>query len=152
MTLIVKPCKFRDIAENYNFKDLCDEYGNSGEASINGLPIKVNTEHYYKMENAEFLTSVGAFLDNKLIGFVLMQTSVFPHHSRKISVIDAIYVQKDSRNTGAGLALMQQAEDLAECYGSSGIIYSSPIDGSLDKILTKKKYGAIRKLFYKSFK
>lgn len=147
--LTIRLIAIDDIEHAPNVVELCSEY--LGESGVPGLPqISVDFEAYRNAERAGLLSSVGAFAGGALIGFILTSTSVMPNYGVKVAVINAFFVLKPHRKTGAGLRLLHEAEKLAIESGAAGVLIGCPKDGALSGVLERKHYSDVNRLFFKA--
>lgn len=148
--MIICPVKVESIFKSAESNILRDEY--IEECAIAGLPRPHEKEcAYYAMEQNGALYSFGAYKNKELIGFIIMIAPIMPHYGRMITVIDSIFVASKHRKSGAGLALIRQAETLAKSINSPGIFMSAPVNSRLEKLLPRIKYRPTNTVFFKSF-
>jgi GNAT superfamily N-acetyltransferase len=133
-----------------NFGALLDEY--AAESAIHGLPHpKAKMELYKLMETTGVLEAVGAWADDKLIGFITVTTCVLPHYGEYISATESFFVSKAERSTGAGLRLLRAAECIARRLNAKGLLISAPIGGTLAEVLELTDYRETNRVFFKGF-
>lgn len=130
----VRQCAADEIIGAPNLDELLAEY--AGESSIVGLPDhNAQFASYKALEQAGVLAVYGAFVDEKLVGFVTILTSILPHYGRAVSITESFFVAKAYRGTGAGLKLLRAAEDHAVRVQSPGLLISTPAGGTLERVL-----------------
>ena len=118
--------------------DLLREYAK--ECGIAGLPKpKAEWLTYARLEHHGALHVVGAYLDDELVGFCHVLVSLNPHYSRLLAVTESLFVAAAHRGTGAGLALLREAESIARERGAAGLLISAPTGGSLAAVLERSK-------------
>ena len=116
------------IAGAAEFAALAAEY--AAEAAIDGLPPPAaKMETYRQLEAVGVLRAFSARLDGYLVGFITVLTPVLPHYGVPIAVSESFFVAATHRRTGAGLRLLQAAEDEARALGSPGLLVSAPFGG-----------------------
>ena len=131
------------------FPALAAEY--AAECAIAGLPpptAKMKT--YRQLEAAGMLQIFAAFDDaGGLIGLITVLAPVLPHYSVPVAVSESFFVARAHRRTGAGLALLRAAEDLARELGSPGLLVSAPFEGDLFRVLPRRGYAETNRVFFK---
>ncbi len=151
MSAIVRKCTVDEIEAASAFESLLASY--AAESAIEGLPPpKAKMELYRRLESAGSIQSFGAFLEDDLIGLLLVLTTILPHYSDFVSVIESFFVSPLQRKTGAGLKLLREAELFAKGIGSKGLLISAPSGGSLADVLEKMDgYRETNRVFFRSF-
>lgn len=121
------------------------------ESSIAGLPAPMpHRDTYELLEASGRLTLYTAEVNGRLVGFLLLLTSINPHYGAQLSVVESYFVASHARAAGAGLALLHQAEARARVNGSAGLLLSAPLDSQLDKVLTRMdSYRATNRVYFK---
>jgi GNAT superfamily N-acetyltransferase len=116
------------------FRQLLREY--AAESAIAGIdPGEPRIDIYEMLESAGAITVLASYDNGELSGFLCLLVSILPHFGVKVATTESYFVTKEKRHTGAGLALLREAETLAKELGASCILVSAPIGGRLDKIL-----------------
>jgi GNAT superfamily N-acetyltransferase len=139
-----------EIFDAPNIKELLDEY--AAESSIHGLPHpKAKVDLYKQLETVGILYAIGAFLEETLIGFILVVSPVIPHYSEKISTTESFFVAKEYRKTGAGTKLRLAAEKYAKEICALGLLISAPIGSVLAEVLPRAGYKETNRVFFRSF-
>lgn len=82
---------------------------------------------------------IGAYLDDILVGFCHVLVSLNPHYSALLAVTESLFVAAAHRGTGAGLALLREAENVARERGAAGMLVSAPTGGTLAAVLEHSK-------------
>lgn len=149
--LITEQCTIADLANAPNIAALMDEY--AAETSIKGMPPhNAKQELYEQIEASGSLSVYRALLDGVLVGFLLLLTPVLPHYGVYISTTESFFVTKPARTSGAGIQLLKTAEHRARELGSSGLLVSAPLGGSLANWLeVHKEYSTVNRVFFRSF-
>ena len=112
----------------------------SQECGIAGLPKpKAEWLTYARFEYYGALHVIGAYFDGILVGFCHVLVSLNPHYSAPLAVTESLFVAAAHRGTGAGLALLREAEAIARQRGAVGLLVSAPTGGSLAAVLERSK-------------
>lgn len=112
----------------------------AAESAIAGLPVpKAEWLTYARMEHHGALHVIGAYIDGQLVGFCNVLVSLSPHYSVLIAVTESLFVSPSHRSTGAGLALLREAENVARERGAAGLLVSAPTGGTLAAVLERSK-------------
>ena len=147
--LVIKKCTASEVIHNHAFPALRAEY--AAESAVRGLPDPAEKEAMYQlMEANEAFQLFGAFLGAELIGFVAVLAPVLPHYGRVIAITESLFVAAAHRKTGAGMALIRQAERYAREIGSPGLFVSAPSGGRLCAILPRIGYRETNRAFLKT--
>lgn len=146
--VVVRKCTVAEIEDNINFSALAREY--SDECAIAGLPHPdEKIAAYRSIEKSGAFHIYGAFLANRLVGFVAVLTPIIPHYGVAIAVTESLFVAKDHRKRGAGIKLLRAAENHAREAGSPGILVSAPSGGQLMKVLPHLGYRETNRAFFR---
>lgn len=147
---MIRTITVAEAKANPFFPTLAREYAE--ECKLAGLPHPDEKIACYEaIENTPYFTAFGAFSGEKLVGLVVVLTSVIPHYGVSISVTESLFVAKAYRHTGAGLKLLQAAEKHAKAKGSPGLLVSAPYGGTLAAVLPRRGYRATNTIFFKEF-
>jgi GNAT superfamily N-acetyltransferase len=92
-------------------------------------------EMYLAMEKAGMLTCFGAYAGSELVGFVSVIVSVMPHNGNLVATVESLYAAPERRHTGAGNALMAEAERHARAAGCVCLTYTARVGSRLETIL-----------------
>lgn len=150
MILSIRQSTVSEIFGSENIEILLDEYAN--ESAIAGLPHpKAKIDLYHHLESVDAIYIIGAFLNDILIGFILILSPVLPHYSAKVSVSESFFVAEKHRKTGAGLRLLKAGEDYAKKICSLGLLVSTPYGGNLAEIMPRLGYSETNRVFFKGF-
>lgn len=131
---------------------LCREYAE--ESAIYGLPDpqeKLAAYQALEAGGSDVFCAYGAFLDDMLIGFIVLLTPVLPHYGVAVAVAESLFVGKAHRKTGAGTLLIRRAEQRAREMRSPGMLFSSPSGGRLSVLLPRIGYRETNRVFFKEF-
>jgi GNAT superfamily N-acetyltransferase len=106
------------------------------ECSTEGLPrFSPHQDLYEHIERAGALHMLGAFHEERLIGFLVMLVSMNPHYSVPLAVTESWFVAPEHRATGAGLILYRTAKQLARDFGAKALFVSAPSGGKLAGVM-----------------
>ena len=152
MRIVVRRITVEEAFNSQGFSDLCKEYAH--EAAIAGLPDpqeKLSAYQVLEASGSDAFCVFGAFLGDRLVGFVVLLTPVIPHYGIAVAVAESLFVGWDYRRTGAGLLLIRQAEKRALELGSPGMLFSAPSGGRLAVLLPRIGYRETNRVFMKGF-
>jgi GNAT superfamily N-acetyltransferase len=134
-----------------NTAGLLAEY--AAESSISGMPpINTDSKTYIAMERSGCLQAIGAFKGDKLIGVIVLLTSVLPHYSALTTVTESFFVMKKYRKGGLGLKLLKAGEQYARDRGAVGMLVSAPAGGNLERVAPRMGYQHSNTIFFKGFR
>ena len=127
---------------------LIKEYAN--ESSIDGLPAPDPAWNMYDaMEQNGFMHTYGVFVDDVMVGFLIMLVAANPHYNRLLATTESFYVHPDYRNHGRGMKLLRHAEEEATKLGAIGFLVSAPAGGRLAKVMPRVGYRRTNEAFFK---
>jgi GNAT superfamily N-acetyltransferase len=153
MSAIAAEVRQISVAEafaNKEFPALCREYAE--ESALAGLPApqeKLSAYQALEAGGSEAFSVYGAFLGDRLIGFIALLTPVLPHYGTTIAVAESLFVGRAHRKSGAGMLLIRQAEKRARELGSPGMLFSAPSGGRLAVLLPRIGYRETNRVFLK---
>lgn len=149
-TITIRLCAASELLDAPNRYELWDEY--AAESAIGGMPKPdVHIDTYKMLESAGALQLIGAFDDDKLIGFISLLSNKLPHYGVLMTVSESFFVAKSHRKSGAGLRLLREAERYALSVGSPGLLVSAPSGGRLAGVLPNVGYAETNRVFFKRF-
>jgi GNAT superfamily N-acetyltransferase len=103
--------------------------------------LNLDVEAFFLLEDKGFLISLGAFIDNSLIGYSISAFVPDMHDRSKLLCInDAIFILEDYRNGSIGIKLIKETETLAKARGAYALIWHAKVGTALDKLLPKLSY------------
>ena len=147
-SITIRPCTASEVINSPEFPALRAEY--AAESAVRGLPDPAEKEAMYQLMEANGAFQLfGAFLGAELVGFVAVLAPVLPHYGIPIAVTESLFVAAAHRKTGAGMALIRQAERHARAIGSPGLLVSAPSGGRLCAILPRIGYHETNRAFLK---
>ena len=134
----IRHIQYTDILTAGNSAELLDEY--SCECSIPEIGHTCpQAQMYNRMETSGLMHCFGAFDGNLLIGFAAILIYVLPHYGVKVASVESLFVSKDHRPSGMGIALIKCIEQDAKSNGCTAILYSAPVSSQLEKVLSMRK-------------
>jgi GNAT superfamily N-acetyltransferase len=137
------------IESEDNFQDILAQY--AAESSIDGLPKPfARMQTYKKLEESGSLKILASYVDEILVGFITILTTNLPHYDSVVSVCESFFVLPEYRNTGAGIKLLKNAEQLSKSVGALGLLISAPTGGILCDVLPHVGYIETNKVFFRS--
>ena len=148
MRPVIRTCTASELEQAPNFKDLLVEYAAESAFQPLGEPEPVPAA-YHRMEEAGILHILGAYLDGGLVGFLAFMVSTHLRYGKPLASIDLYFITKPARKSGAGLALLREAERLAGSLGAAGLMVGSPVGGNLAVVLPRVGYKATHQVFFR---
>lgn len=134
--LDVRQCKVAEIFGDENFSEISHAY--SEECALAGLPIPVpHAETYQTLESfcGQAFVVLGAFHENRLVGFIVLMTAINPHYGQLFCSSESFFVLPCFRKTGAGFRLLNEARRIAKERGAIALKVSAMVGSKLDEIL-----------------
>lgn len=95
---------------------------------------------YYALEKVGVLFPLAAVDADRLVGFALPIIAPPPHYGVLAGTLESFFVAAGDRKTGAGLALLAAAEDLARERGALALLVVAPVGSALDAVLAERPY------------
>ena len=139
----------KELFAEPSFSALLQEYAE--ECALDGLPVTVSEDIYYKMEESGLIALIAAFDDDKLLGFVSVLVTVLPKYSLPVASTESFFVSAKYRRTGAGLRLLRAAEKLAVAKGAVGMLVSAPSGSRLAEVAPRSGYEESNRVFFRRF-
>lgn len=140
------PVDYAEIFEAPNSPTLFKEY--AAECMVDDYAPQRNM--YEAMSKSEILHCFGCHIADELIGFISIITSVMPHNGKKLSTIESVFVTSTQRDSGAGEALLLEAERFSKESGSVALTCSPRIGSRLEKVLMRRSgYNPTHTIFTK---
>lgn len=136
---MIKPFSFKEYLPRLKelFVDHWEEIASNKETRN----LNVAEDLFISLEQQGSLLSLGAFVDEKLIGYSINIFNIDPHDKEKILCInDALYVVPLFRNGSTGIKLIKETEKVAKESGAYATIWHAKPDSSLNKLLIKLDY------------
>lgn len=144
----IDKCSFADLETDPGWEGLLAEYADEG--SIRGAPRpKCQPEMYRHLEALGLVHIYRARVGTRLVGFVILLTTVLPHYGVLFGVTESFFVAKAHRITGAGVKLLCMAEARAEEMKCIGLLVSAPYEGKLFELLPRLGYVEASRVFFR---
>lgn len=136
--LSIRPYSIAELEQAPNVGELLAEY--AAEGITEGLgPVVAQWWLYRKMEESGLLHTIGAFLDDTLVGFITMVVMQRPHYEALIASYESYFVAEHARKSGAGLALLCAAEELGKSLGAVGLFVNAAVGSRTDDFFAAKR-------------
>ena len=150
MDTIIRLCKVADIEQAFETADLLTAYAR--ESAIPELGQgSAQFATYYALEQAGMLRVLGAYLGDKLVGFIAILVSELPHYGCLVATTESFFVSPSARKGGVGMMLLANAEALAESVGAKGMLVSAPTGGRLERVMSRSStYQQTNSVFFKA--
>jgi len=146
---MISKVSFKDLHEAPNFNDLLEEYIDESANPLLPSP-KYQVDTYYALESAGVLHCLASYTqDSVLSGFLTLIVTPMPHYGAIIAASESYFVGGAYRQSGAGLKLLDAAEDLAKELGAAGVLVSAPVGGKLEEVLPRAGYAHTNQLFFR---
>ena len=104
---------------------------------------------YQALMDQGALVVLGAFDADRLIGFLAVVVTVLPHFGVRMACTESYFVASAARNTGAGLALLREAQAVAQAAEAHGLLVSAPEGSRLARVLAATDYKPSHRVFFK---
>ena len=128
----IRQTSIAEIVSSASYEAMISAY--AAESAIVGVPeCKPNINTYLAMESAGLLHCFGAFVDDDLVGMLLMTVSQVPQYGCDMASIVIFYVSDECRKGGTGKHLIDAAESIARHRGAVAILMGAPANGRLAK-------------------
>ena len=135
----VRRCTVDELESAPNFAAVLAEYEAESAAPEVG-PVNAQMDVYRALEAADKFYLIASFdTDGNIAGFIAILAVVVPHYGVLTTTVESFFVAKEHRCTGLGLSLLNEAERLATTLGSKAMLVSAPVNGALDRVMTKRK-------------
>ncbi len=148
----IRPIGVAEAFVTPGFNALCREY--AAESALAGLPDpqeKLSAYQALEAGGSSAFCAYGAFLGERLIGFVALLTPILPHYGVAVAVAESLFVGGEYRKSGAGMLLIRRAEKRAKEMRSPGLLFSAPSGGRLALLLPRIGYRETNRVFLKGF-
>tara|TARA_R110000868_G_C10635668_1_gene743621 strand:+ start:181 stop:633 length:453 start_codon:yes stop_codon:yes gene_type:complete len=149
--MIVFQVPFAQLWGAPNIGEMLNEY--AAESALDGMPKPIpHLDSYLLLVKANLLTTICAFQDEKIVGFLLLLVNTLPHYSVPIATIESFFVKKEHRATGAGLKLLSCAGDIAKGKGAAGMLISAAVNSDFDRLMSALMlYKKTHNTYFRSF-
>jgi GNAT superfamily N-acetyltransferase len=128
----------------YGLQDLFEQHFEEVYQGANPFPPKPDIEMYGKMESVGMAFGLFAYYEEIIVGYSVCFLA--PNmHSRGFLTCnnDVLFVDPLFRDTPLGLRLIKETEKKAKEKGASMIVWNTPLNTSLVKILPRLGYNCI---------
>lgn len=143
----VKDVPVRAIYSSPEFEQIVREYSEeSGNPDLGcGCPA---LDFYERMEGSGALRCAAAYEGDRIIGFVIVVTTLYPHFGKLVGTVESIWLSREHRAGGAGIRLIRKAQDMAREMGAVGIYFGAR-SGSRLAQLYGRLFTPMNTLFWK---
>ena len=132
----IRPCTIADLVAAPNLQALLAEY--AAESALQDLgAAHAQIDTYHQLEAVGAIHPLAAYDAGELIGFLILLISPLPHFGKIAGSSESFFVTASHRRTGAGQALLQAAEQLAQELGAAGMFVSAPADSRLARVMSR---------------
>lgn len=137
-----------EIEGSPEFAAMVPDY--AAESQIGGMPpANPQWETYHTLESLGLLHVFTATFEGRMIGYLSLIVSVLPRYGVPIVVTESYFVSRGHRKSGAGLKLLEAAEQKTRDLGATVILVSAPSEGALARVLPRKGYRETSRVFFK---
>lgn len=145
----IRTCRAVELELAPTFPALMAEYlAESGRAITADPSPQIAT--YKAGEAAGTMRFAGAWAGDELVGMMVVALQVVPHFGMTVAMTETLFVSAKVRKTGAGMAMLKLADEMARDAGAVGVIVSAPVGGVLSKILPRSGFKHTNELFFKA--
>lgn len=150
--MIVTTVPFEELEHAPNLHDMLDEY--SIESRLSGMPPPIpHMDSYHLLVKADLLTTLCAYEEDTIIGFLLLLVNMMPHYSTPVATVESFFVPQAHRSTGAGLKLLIAAQKIAQEKGAAGILVAAAVNSDFDRLMSSMySYTKSHNAYFRSFK
>lgn len=132
------------------FEALCDEYRAESLRNPDMMGALPDREGYTRMVDAGLLFPLGVFVGGNLVGLcAVMVTPVLHFGGEVIASTETLFVSEAHRAGGAGMKLLNAAEQVAIASGAGGLYVTAPVGGRLERILPHVGYHETNRVFFR---
>lgn len=117
--------QFLDVVRAY-----ADECGNP---TLGSKPDP-QLDQYRLLASTGMLHAVGAYVDDNLVGLVMVLLHRSMHYGTLNAIIESLYVKPTYRRYGTGAKLIHTAERLAKELDATAILLAAPVNGPLERV------------------
>lgn len=144
----IHKCTFLELEALAGYRALVVEYAEEGR--IPGMPApQFDPRKYRQLCEIGVLHTRICMVDECLIGFVLVLTTILPKYSVEVAITEAFFVGKAHRMSGAGLRLLRVAEAIAAERAGGRLLVSAPFGGALAEVLPRLGYTETNRIFFR---
>lgn len=117
---------------------LAAEHQAETESHLSQYKPHLNRNMYKALADDDLLFCVGAFVDNRMIGYCLAYTCLHQHYDIIVGIHDALYVSPKYRKGRLALRMMKMVEQEAAKKGAKMFFWTAKPDSQFDRILKLK--------------
>lgn len=133
MSLIqIKPTSVAQIQAASNIDVLLEAYAQESALSVMPEPMP-DWDSYVAMEESGGIIAHGAYVDDALVGFMVIMMCYAAQYSASIGNTMAIFVLPEYRKFGTGKKLVDSVADAAFTHGMAALAIGAPSDSRLAK-------------------
>lgn len=148
-SITIRHVSFAEIEASPTFRALLDEYGQESAIPEFGTQ-SIQRDIYLALEQSGATRVLAAFHGDELIGFVSVVVSVIPHFGKMSATTESFFVGRAHRKTGAGMALLREAEKHAAAMGAIGLFVCAPVASRLAKVMPHIGYRETNHVFFRA--
>ena len=106
------------------------------------VKLAPNVEQYILLQEAGVLKNIALLDGDKIVGYSVILVQPHLHYRHDLfAFVDVIYVDKEHRNSRAGVKLINATEELCRELGVSVLTYhTKPNHPAIEKLLYRKDY------------
>ena len=128
----VRRISFDEFLNDSAYDEIVSGYAR--ECANLGLETKPDHVFYRRAVDSGLALLLGVFTTDALVGVAVVLVSEHPHYSKKLAVVESLYVLPDARIRGAGSAILEAIKDEARKAGAEGVLVSAPTGSRLEKL------------------
>lgn len=134
----------------YGLEDLFEQHHDEVYGGKNPFPLALDYDMYGRMESVDMAFGLFAYYEEIIVGYSVCFLSPNLHSREFVSCNnDALFVDPLFRDTPLGLKLIKATEKKAKEKGASLMVWNSPFNTSLVKILPRLGYNCIEAVYAK---
>lgn len=137
-----------EFEQEPNLPALFEEYAQESACPEMGA-ISVNLDAYKAVEAAGCLKVLTAHQNGQMVGFLVMLVNKALHFSAPAATFESFFVARAARQSGAGMALLWEAEAWARELDAKCLFVSAPAGGVLERVLAGKGWRHANTVFAK---
>nr|DAK49290.1 MAG TPA: acetyltransferase [Caudoviricetes sp.] len=118
------------------------------EAEVTALPVAINRNLYDALYAQGALVCVGAFDDDRLVGYAIALFAPNLHYQMLSAAHDVLFLHRDYRTPRMALRLIDAVEAECKARGAQLMVWHAPIGGAFERIL-KTRANPIYTQFFK---
>jgi GNAT superfamily N-acetyltransferase len=147
MSITVRP--ENNLKNDPRFYILVVEYEKE-KANLELGAARWDIKAYEKLHEEGKYFAVGAYDEDKLIGFGGVLVSVLPHYNKLVATIETIFLKEEYRKGRTGVKMVQELENLASQAGAQGVYFTTGVGDRLSKLPPLIGYHPTNEVFFKA--